>query len=259
MTSKRLLAAALTLAMSFGIVASAMAQTQSGDITIRTQQQGVTTTTTTLDPSYRSTVNVNVIDNNAIGFQDRISQELVDRPAPQVGQTRAAIEAIYGPAQTALAPGKSFDIYTNETDLTGGKMFNRNLTPNRLHIYEVSYNAAATKTATDKAVDVKERVIPRIGDHKNLVTKMLGQPINAHTMASNSGPVLYGIPKQRYTFYNDVLSSPFTAVNTYYNTDGFLVGQEFVPLRMRGQHAISSAGRYIPVMSDHQPDVKVAY
>ncbi len=257
MTFNKLLAAGICMAVTVGVAAPALAQ----------QHTTTTTTTTTTnqqvmmgqDPSYRGTVNVDVIESNNSGYMDRINSELVERPAPQVGQTRSAIEAMYGPAQTALAPNQNFEIYTNEIDLVDGKMFRRNLTQESLRIYEVTYNTGASKTANDTATDVKLRVIPRVGDHKNMVSKLLGEPIG-HNVDMKNQRSIYGIPKHRYVFYNDVLNSPFEAVNLYFNADGFVVGQEFVESRKQGDYAISSAGRLIEVESEWgSPDRKVGW
>lgn len=248
MAFKKLFAAGACLAISVGLTAGAFAQ----------QTMPTTTTTTMVTPqeSVRGTVNVDVIDNDNENFGNRIQTELVERPAPQVGQTRAAIEAIYGPATRELAPNKPYEVYTNERDLAGGRMFNRNLTEDMLRIYEVSYSAGATKSPNDKAVDVKLRVIPRIGDHKNLVNKMMGEPISKINDQQGQHTV-YAIPKHRYIFYSDVLTSPFEAINTFYNAEGFMVGQEFAPGRYRGFHVLTSAGRYTELESKRQPDVKV--
>jgi hypothetical protein len=253
---KPFLSAGLCLALGLGMASGALAQTQ--PMVQQTQPMAQPAPAT----GVRGTVNVDVIDTESATLIDRVKSDVANRPAPQVGQTRAAIEAIYGPSQTDLAPNKNYDLYTNEFDLTDGRMFERQLHPNTLRIYEVTYNtpptASVTKSATQTATDVKIRVIPRIGDHKNLVTKMLGEPLNrpSHERGQH---VVYEIPKNRFVFYNDVLSSPFTALNMYFNTDGYLVGQETMPSRMRGQHVITSAGRYIPFESRYQPDTKIGY
>lgn len=246
MTFNKLFAASVCLAMSVGLTAGAFAQNQP---TMLTQTQV---------PSYKGTVNVDVIDADSGLFSKRIQSELVDRPAPQVGQTRAAIEALYGPAMSTLAPNKSYDIYTNEYDLAAGKMFRRQLSQEATRIYEVSYTMGAAKSPNDKASDVKLRVIPRVGDHRNLVSKMLGEPINMFTEHAGQR-IIFEIPKSRYVFYNDVISSPFTAINAYFNTEGYLVGQEFMPSRYRGQHVMTSANRYIEFESKRQPDSKIGW
>lgn len=211
-----------------------------------------------LDPNFKGTINVDVIDNNNQAFSDRMQSEMVEKPSPQVGQTRAAIEALYGPAIPSLAPNKEYEVYTNEWDLTDGKMFNRKFSHDALRIYEISYNAGALKSPNDTATDVKLRIVPRIGDHKNLITKMLGEPINAVSSQAGQHSV-YGIPKHRYVFYNDVLSSPFEAINMYFNAEGYLVGQEFMPRGNQGNYVLTSTGRYVEVESKFQPDRKVGW
>jgi hypothetical protein len=245
MTFNKVMAAGICLAMTLGLTASVFAE----DKPLRGQE---------LDPNFKGTVNVDVIDNNNSTFSDRIQTELVERPAPQVGQTRAAIEALYGPAMVSLAPNKEYEVYTNEFDLTDGKMFTRQLTQEALRIYEISYNTGDHKSANDKAVDVKLRVIPRVGDHKNLVSKLLGEP-SSISMGQNRQHATFGIPKQRFVFYNDVISSPFEAVNMYFNTDGFLVGQEFMPARSQGNYVLTSAGRYVEFDNRWQPDRKIGW
>jgi hypothetical protein len=248
MTFKKLMAAGACLAISFGLTAAAFAaDNMMSGTTMRGQE---------LDPNFKGTVNVDVIDDNNTTFFDRIRTELIERPAPQVGQTRAAIEALYGPAWSELAPNKEYEVYTNEFDLTDGKMFRRQLTNEGLRIYEVSYNTGAHETPNDKAVDVKLRVIPRVGDHKNLISKMMGDPVNK-SMDQDGQHLVYSIPKHRYVFYNDVIASPFEHINTYFNADGFLVGQEFMPGRMQGQYVLTSAGRYVEHENKWQPDRKV--
>jgi hypothetical protein len=231
--------------MGAGLVSAAFAQAQPA---VTGQQQ--------MDPRFRTTVTADVIENNNQAFRHRVLSELVERPAPQVGQTRAAIEAVYGPARSELAPGREYDIYTNELDLVDGKMFRRQLSENALRIYEVSYSAGATRTANDKATDIKQRVIPRIGDHRNLVDLMLGRPYHRYDLQEGQRAV-YGIPKQRFVYYNDVISSPFTAANMYFNNEGFLVGQEFMPSRMQGWHTLTTAGRYVDFPTRFQPDRRV--
>ncbi len=241
MTFNKLLAASVCLVMGLGVAAGAFADQHEAK---------------TVDPSYRGTVNVDVIDTNESNFRNRIQSELVERPAPQIGQTRAAIEAVYGPTQTALAPNKNYDVYTNEFDLTDGKMFRRTLNQRALRVYEVTYNTTGDqRTGNDKAVDVKLRVIPRVGDHKNMMTKLLGEPIQ--TFPNKEGQhAIFGIPKERFVFYNDVLASPYEAVNAYFNADGFMVGQEFMPVGYRGWTTLTSAGRSVEFESDRQPDTK---
>lgn len=245
MTFNKLFAAGVCMAMSLSITAGAFAL----DKPLRGQE---------LDPNFKGTVNVDVIDNNNMTFGDRIQTELVEKPAPQVGQTRAAIEALYGPCQTSLAPNKDYELYTNEFDLTDGKMFRRSLDHEDLRIYEVSYNTGAHKSPNDKAVDVKLRVIPRVGDHRNLVSKIMGEPINQFTQQDGQRAI-YGIPKERHVFYNDVLPSPFEAVNMYFNAEGNLVGQEFMPSRSQGFYTMTSAGRYVEFDGKWQPDRKVGW
>jgi len=236
---KKMFAVTLGLAMTLGFAAKAMADD--------------------MDTSYKATVNVDVIDANNMNYQDRIRTELVERPAPQVGQTRAAIESLYGPAMKAMAPGKDYDIYTNEADMVDGKMFKRALSQTGLRVFEVSYNNdGPNKSANDKAVDVKLRVIPRVGDNRNLVEKLLGAPV-VNVSASDKGHVIYGIPQERFAFYNDVISSPHKAINAYYNAQGDLVGQEFLPMGYQGGTALSSAHRFIEFESKAQPDTKVGW
>lgn len=233
---ERILASSLCFVAGLGLVTGAFAQAQP-----------------VAGQELRSTINADVIDTNNELFRNRIRTEMVQKPAPQVGQTRAAIEAIYGPAWEALAPGKNYEIYTNEYDLTDGRMFRRQITDADLRIYEVSYSTGAMKTANDKAVDVKLRVIPRIGDHKNLVSKMLGEPYSRYGLQDGQH-VVFGVPKHRYVFYNEIIDDPFTAINMYFNTQDFLVGQEFMPSRKQGEYVLTSAGRYVEFQTRSQPD-----
>ncbi len=245
MTFKKIFAASLCMAMGIGLTAGAFAdqpQVQNGTI---------------INPSYKSSVNIDVIEKNELGYKERIQSELVQRSAPQVGETRAAVEAIYGPSWTSLAPNKNYEIYTNEYDLTDGKMFRRNLSDDALRVYEVTYNATdGNKTANDKVVCVALRVIPKLGDHINLVTRLLGSPISSIN-GQDGQHVIYGIPKQRYVFYNDVLSSPFEAVNAYFNAEGYMVGQEFMPSRNQGFTTRTTAERFVEFDNQFQPDRKV--
>lgn len=239
---KKLLAASLTLAVTLG-----MANVSFAD-------RGPE-----LDPNFKATVNVDVIDANNETFRDRINTELVERPAPQVGQTRAAIEAMYGPAMPSLAPNKNYEVYTNEFDLTDGRRFQRMLSNDGLRIYEVKFRSGAHKSQNDKAVDVKLRVIPRVGDHMNMISKMMGNPSTSRTRPQGGQQATFSIPKERFVFYNDVITSPFEAVNMYFDADGFLVGQEFMPGRAHGQYVLTSAGRYVEFESKAQLDRKIGW
>jgi hypothetical protein len=245
MTFNKLFAIGLCLSMGLGISAQGFADDP--------PTQGQIT-----DPNFKGTVNMDTIDQDAPNFVDRVNNDLVNRPAPQVNQTRAAIEAIYGPAQTDLAPNKDYEVYTNEFDLVDGKLFRRQIKTDSLRIYEVTYCAGPHKSTNDRATDVKLRVIPRVGDHINLVQKMLGRPLD-RVSTHDQQHVVYGIPKQRWVFYNDVISTPQTAINAYYNADGYLVGEEFVPLAWRGSYALTSAGRYTEIQTRFEPDTKVGY
>jgi len=245
---QKLFIAGLSLAISFGIAAQSFADDMTNG----------TTRDQSMDPNFKATVNQSVVDTD-MSFSDRLRADIKNRPAPQIGQTRGAIEAIYGPAETALAPNKDYQIYTNEYEIIDGKMFHRTLTHKDLKIYEVTYNTTSgVKSGDDKITDVRERVIPRVGDHKNLVGKMLGYPMNV-VSDDHGNHIVYGIPKERYGFYNSTISTPFEAVNMYFNSDGFLVGQEFMPAFGQGQHVLTSAGRYIEYQSNNQPDQKVGY
>ncbi len=233
MKLKHLFAAGICFAMTLGISPQVFAQYETP-----TQAQE-------LNPSYKTTINATIIDNNSSAFIDRVRNEVVDKPAPQVGQTRAAIEAIYGPARNDLAPNKNYEVYTNEYELIGGKMFKRNISPGSLKVYEVAFGPNnGIPTANDKASCVQLKVIPSVGDHKNMVTELLGKPMEVPAVDGGER-IVYGIPKQRYIYYNDVLSSPFQAINAYFNSDGYMVGQEFMPSRYQGYYAMTSAHRYV--------------
>jgi len=103
---------------------------------------------------------------------------------------------------------------------------------------------------------VKQRVIPRIGDNRNLVEKMLGEPIG---ISANKYHVVYGIPQERYAFYNEVISSPYRALNAYYNAQGDLVGQEFMPTGIPQGTVLTTAHRFVEFESNGQPDSKVGW
>ena len=244
MMFKQLMAGACGLALTVSM-ANAMAAT--------TEDRGPE-----LDPNFKGVVNVDVIENNNMTFIDRMRKELADKPAPQVGQTRAAIEAIYGPSQFSLAPGKEYQVYTNEYDVTDGKMFRRSLSQTALRVYEVTYSEGNHQTAGDKATDVKLRVIPRLGDHKNMISKLMGETNAAREWDQDGQHAIYSIPRERFVFFNDVITNPFEAVNYYFNSDGFVVGQEFLPPN-HGSYVLTSTGRYVEFKSKAQPDRKVGY
>lgn len=252
----RLFAAGLALALVTGISAGAWAACPTGGCPVKERP----VSTTTVVPPYQGTINVDIVDPGSENFENRVRCDVVNKPAPHVGQTRAAVEATYGPAQEALAPGKPYGIYTNEADLAGGQYFLRNISQQNLRIYEVTYNNTGLKTANDKVVDVKERVVPRIGDHRNLVTKLLGgDQASIYRVNNSSEHMVYGIPRMRYIYYNNVLRSPFKAVNAFFSTDGFLVGQEFMPYRMPNTYVFTSAHRYVEYPAKWQIDRKIGW
>lgn len=244
MMLKQFLAAACGLAVTLSVANMAMAEDTRG---------------TELDPNFKGVINVDVIESDNMTYIDRIRKELLDKPAPQVGQTRAAIEAMYGMPMFSMAPGKDYMVYTNEMDITDGKVFRRNLSHKNLRVYEVSYNnTGAPSSPNDKAVDVKLRVVPRLGDHKNLIEKLLGTPVASRQVDDNGQHAIFAIPRERFVFYNDVVSNPYEAVNLYFNAEGFVVGQEFLPPN-HGSYVLSSTGRYVPFESKAQPDRKVGF
>ncbi|MCA9788558.1 MAG: hypothetical protein KC476_02090 [Cyanobacteria bacterium HKST-UBA06] len=212
-----------------------------------------------LDPNFKGVINVDVIESDNMTYIDRIRKELLDKPAPQVGQSRAAIEAMYGAPLYNMAPGKDYMVYSNEYDITDGKVFRRNLSHKNLRLYEVSFNNQGAPSAPgDKATDVKLRVVPRLGDHKNLIDKLLGQPVASRDMNDEGQHGVYSIPRERFVFYNDVISNPYEAINLYFNAEGFVVGQEFLPPN-HGSYVLSSTGRYVPFSTKAQPDRKIGF
>jgi hypothetical protein len=250
----RLFAAGLTLALVGGVTAGAWA-------VCPVNQTPVSTGPAVVDPAYRGTVNVDIVDPGAENFTNRVRCDVVNKVPPHVGETRAAVEASYGPAQTALAPGKPYEIYTNEADLSAGRYFLRNISQQNLRVYEITYNNnGLLKSATDKVVDVKLRVIPRIGDHRNLVTKLLGDDeASIYRVDPQGEHVVYGIPRMRYIYYSDVLKSPFKDMNAFFSNDGFLVGQEFMTYRLPNQYVHTTAGRYVEHQAKWQPDRKIGW
>jgi hypothetical protein len=194
-----------------------------------------------------------------MAFRTRQINDVYQRPAPQPGMTRGAIEAIWGPSQTStLSPGRDVSIYVNNNELIDGHLMSRYVPPHHVKVYEVVYcdskDPLGSSDAT--AVSVTPVMRPRVGDHKNMFSLFLVAPTYTGVTSVGSSALInagnrksiqyYSIPHEIYKNYRAITDNPFMMVKAYTDADGKVVAQEFVHDRQQwaSGYAFSSAQRY---------------
>jgi hypothetical protein len=196
-------------------------------------------------------INSQVIDNNTGSFRDRLNTNVVNRPAPTPGMSRAAVEAMWGPSMTSqLRPGSPVSLYVNNQELIDGHVINRTISNRNLKVYEVTYtdSTEANPSAEACVVSVRPIFTPAIGDHENMYSLLLNSQDNLPLYGfTNHDPNkgYYVIPEPRFRYYRDLADNPFELIRVSTDAQGIVIAQEFVEGRLPlGTYGFSSAQRY---------------
>jgi hypothetical protein len=188
-----------------------------------------------------------VVDRQSSGFVERVRSDVAKRPAPEPGMTRAAVEAVWGPDQSSFYnPGAGKAVYVNNYELIDGRLIPRKLSQKSIKVYEVTYTEADNPRASSneqQVVSVQPVMRPRIGDHTNMYTLLLENPIDRDVEQNRH---LYAIPEPRLNAYWQLIDNPYDLIMVHTNADNRVIAQEFYPGRWTWSHnTFTSANRYI--------------
>lgn len=196
-------------------------------------------------------VNVDVFDNDSLGFTERVINNVVRRTPPEPGMTRAQVEASWGPSfTTALAPGKDVSIYVNNHELIDGRLMKRVINQKNLKVYEVTYADCKgdIPKGDAKVLTVKPVMMPRVGDHINMYSLLLDEPVRYA-----EGVAYFPIPASRIPYYRHLIQNPSQLVRVNTDAQGIVVAQEFLNGDLTGgEYVFTSADRYTPGVRNFQ-------